>query len=195
MDTRKTSISPLAATKKKATDYLFPLGERAKRAVQAASAEVAITVRDVAHVFRIIIFLRVAKDFPSILELYGVESVSENGWKAAEKPSYLGGKWFLPVSSTRNNDELFTQLWSFLSRRSLFPNALSNGVKRSSQEVVFGFLRGRVASVVNSSVRMSIETLPFWSRPLKLPMGRHRDRTASRGNGGLFPRQVQVYWA
>ena len=79
MDTRKTSISPLAATKKKATDYLFPLGERAKRAVQAASAEVAITVRDVAHVFRIIIFLRVAKDFPSILELYGVEGVSENG--------------------------------------------------------------------------------------------------------------------
>jgi len=79
MDTRKTSISPLATAKKKATDYLFPLGERAKRAVQAASAEIAITVRDVAHVFRIIIFLRFAKDFPSILKLYGVESLSENG--------------------------------------------------------------------------------------------------------------------
>jgi hypothetical protein len=50
-----------------------------KTCFSSTSAEVAITVRDVAHVFRIIIFLRVAKDFPSILELYGVESVSENG--------------------------------------------------------------------------------------------------------------------
>jgi len=79
MDTRKISISPLATAKKKATVHLFPFGERAKRAVQAACAEVAITVRDVAHVFRIIIFLRFAKDFPSILKLYGVESLSENG--------------------------------------------------------------------------------------------------------------------
>lgn len=179
MDTRKTSISPLATAKKKAADYLFPLGERAKRAVQAACAEIAGPFRDVTHMLRIMIFLRFAKDFSSILKLYGVESVSENGWKAAEKPSYLRGKWFLPVSSTRHNVELFTQLWSFLSRRSLFPNALSNGVKRNSQEVVFGFLRRRVASVVNSSVRMSIETLPFWSRPLKLPIGCHWDRTAS----------------
>lgn len=95
MDTRKTSISPLATAKKKAADYLFPLGERAKRAVQAACAEIAGPFRDVTHMLRIMIFLRFAKDFSSILKLYGVESVSENGWKAAEKPSYLRGKWFL----------------------------------------------------------------------------------------------------
>jgi hypothetical protein len=79
MDTRKTSISPLATAKKKVTAYFFPSGERAKRAFQAACAEVAITVRDVAVVFRIKIFLRFAKDFPSILKPYGVESLSENG--------------------------------------------------------------------------------------------------------------------
>jgi hypothetical protein len=79
MDTRKIPISLLATAKKKATTYLFPSGERTKRAFRAASAEVAITVRGVAHVFRIIIFLRFAKDFPSILKLYGVESLSENG--------------------------------------------------------------------------------------------------------------------
>jgi len=78
MDTRKIPIS-LLATAKKAAVRLFPFGERAKRAVQAAWAEVAGTVRDVAHVLRIMIFLRFAKDFPSILKLYGVESLSENG--------------------------------------------------------------------------------------------------------------------
>jgi hypothetical protein len=79
MDTRKISISPLATAKKKATDYLFPLGKRAKRAVEVACAEVAGTMRDVTHVLRIMFFLRFAKDFSSILKLYGVESVSENG--------------------------------------------------------------------------------------------------------------------
>lgn len=79
MEPRKTSISPLATAKKKATDYLFPLGERVKRAFQVACAEVAGTVRDGTHMFRIMIFLRFAKDFPSILKLYGVESLSENG--------------------------------------------------------------------------------------------------------------------
>jgi hypothetical protein len=73
------SISPLATAKKKATAHHFPFGERVKRATRAASAEVAGTVQDVAHVLRIIIFLRFAKDFPSILKLYGVESLSENG--------------------------------------------------------------------------------------------------------------------
>jgi hypothetical protein len=79
MEPKKTSISPLATAKKKATDYLFPLGASAKRAVQAAYAEVAGTMRNVTRVFRIMIFLRFAKDFPSILKLYGVESLSENG--------------------------------------------------------------------------------------------------------------------
>lgn len=81
--------------------------------------------------------------------------------KSGRETKLFAWKMIPSVSSTRHNVELFTQLWSFLSRRSLFPNALSNGVKRNSQEVVFGFLRRRVASVVNSSVRMSIETLPF----------------------------------
>lgn len=79
MDTRKIPISLLATAKKKATAYFFPSGERTKRAFRVASAEVAITVRDVAVVFRIKIFLRFAKDFPSILKPYGVESLSENG--------------------------------------------------------------------------------------------------------------------
>jgi len=79
MDTREISISPLVTAKKKATVHVFPSGERKKRAFRAASAEIAITVRDAAHVFRIIIFLRFAKDFPSILKLYGIESLSENG--------------------------------------------------------------------------------------------------------------------
>jgi hypothetical protein len=77
MEISETSISLLAATKKHVTPCHLRFGERAKRVVRTASEEVASAVQDAAHVLRIMILLRSAKDFPSILRLYGIESSSK----------------------------------------------------------------------------------------------------------------------
>jgi hypothetical protein len=47
-----------------------------KRAIRRAGMEVAKAVQETARVFRIMIFLHSAKDFPSILRLYGIEGSS-----------------------------------------------------------------------------------------------------------------------
>jgi hypothetical protein len=49
----------------------------AKRLIRKVSEEVARAGQDAAHVFRVMIFLHSAKDFPSVLKLYGIEN-SEN---------------------------------------------------------------------------------------------------------------------
>lgn len=47
-----------------------------KRVIRKTSMEVARTVQDAVRIFRIIIFLRSAKDFSSVLKLYGMEDSS-----------------------------------------------------------------------------------------------------------------------
>jgi len=49
-----------------------------RRAIQAVSMEVARAVEYSARVFRIMIFLHSAKDFPSVLRLYGIDNSSKN---------------------------------------------------------------------------------------------------------------------
>jgi hypothetical protein len=44
-----------------------------KRAIRKASREISRAVQETAHVFRIMIFLHSAKDFKSVLRLYGIE--------------------------------------------------------------------------------------------------------------------------
>lgn len=48
-----------------------------KRVIRKASMEVARAVQDAARVLRIVIFLHSAKDFSSVLRLYGIENPSE----------------------------------------------------------------------------------------------------------------------
>jgi hypothetical protein len=47
-----------------------------KRAFRTARMTVGRTTQDAARVLRIIIFLHSAKDFPSVLRLYGIEESS-----------------------------------------------------------------------------------------------------------------------
>ena len=49
-----------------------------KRAIQMTSRETAKTAQNAARVFKIMIFLHSAKDFPSVLRLYGMEDSSGN---------------------------------------------------------------------------------------------------------------------
>lgn len=47
-----------------------------KRALRTAGKEAAKTVQDAVHVLKVMIFLHSAKDFPSVLRLYGIENSS-----------------------------------------------------------------------------------------------------------------------
>ena len=76
MDTSRMSIS-LAATMRKVANRHFLFGERARRAIRTVSVEVARAVQDAARVLRIVIFLHSAKDFSSVLRLYGIKNPSE----------------------------------------------------------------------------------------------------------------------
>jgi hypothetical protein len=60
-----------------------------KRVIRKASMEVARAVQDAVRVLRIMIFLHSAKDFSSVLRLYGMEDSSGTEWKTAEKMSYF----------------------------------------------------------------------------------------------------------
>jgi hypothetical protein len=48
-----------------------------KSVVRKASIEAARAMRDTARVLRVMIFLHSAKDFPSVLRLYGIENSSK----------------------------------------------------------------------------------------------------------------------
>jgi hypothetical protein len=50
---------------------------RVKRAVRTAGLEIARAFQGAVHLLRIIVFLHSAKDFPSVLRLYGIEDSSE----------------------------------------------------------------------------------------------------------------------
>ncbi|MGA2767300.1 MAG: hypothetical protein ABSF24_03170 [Candidatus Bathyarchaeia archaeon] len=74
MDKDRISTSLSAATiMNKVTTYHPHPGDCAKRAVQTACTEVARAVQGTVRIFKIIIFLHSAKDFPSILRLYAIE--------------------------------------------------------------------------------------------------------------------------
>ena len=49
----------------------------AKRAVRTAGMEIGRALQGGVHLLRIIAFLHSAKDFPSVLRLYGIEDSSE----------------------------------------------------------------------------------------------------------------------
>jgi hypothetical protein len=73
MEKSKMSISSSAAiTGKVATSHPL-LGKRVKGAIRKASVEVASAVRNAARILRIMTFLHSAKDFSSVLRLYGIE--------------------------------------------------------------------------------------------------------------------------
>lgn len=50
---------------------------RAKRAVGTAGLEIGRAFQGAVHLLRIIVFLHSAKDFPSVLRLYGIGDSSE----------------------------------------------------------------------------------------------------------------------
>jgi len=75
MDTSKLSISSTTAMEKATTDHF--LLTSTKGYVHAVSTKAASAMRETAHIFRIMVFLHSAKDFRSVLRLYGVESASE----------------------------------------------------------------------------------------------------------------------
>jgi hypothetical protein len=77
MDKSKISTSLSVTTiMSKVTTYHPHAGDCVKRAVRTASIEVARAVQGTVRIFKIIIFLHSAKDFPSVLRLYGIEDSS-----------------------------------------------------------------------------------------------------------------------
>jgi len=60
-----------------------------KRTVQKVSMEVARSLQDSAQVFRIMIFLHSAKDFPSVLKLYGIERLQRVNKKRQRKNKHV----------------------------------------------------------------------------------------------------------
>lgn len=50
-----------------------------KRSIRTARMELARAAKDAVRVLRIVIFLHSAKDFPSVLRLYGIEESSHTG--------------------------------------------------------------------------------------------------------------------
>jgi 3-hydroxyisobutyrate dehydrogenase-like beta-hydroxyacid dehydrogenase len=76
MGTGEMSV-PLAVTMRKGKPVISFFEGRAKRAFRTVRMEVATAVQNAAGVIRIIIFLHSAKDFPSVLRLYGIEKPSE----------------------------------------------------------------------------------------------------------------------
>lgn len=71
MDRSNTPIALPDATSKVAP-YHPAFAERVKRAVRAATIEVASAVREASRLLRIITFLHSARDLPSVLT-YGIE--------------------------------------------------------------------------------------------------------------------------
>jgi hypothetical protein len=51
--------------------------DRGKRCIQKVSIEVVKAGKEAAHVLKIMIFLHSAKDFQSVLRLYGMENCEE----------------------------------------------------------------------------------------------------------------------
>jgi len=71
--TSNMSNSSMTTMKKTTNNHL--LRGFSNRNISTFSAKAASAVREAAHVFRIMVSLHSAKDFPSVLRLYGIETV------------------------------------------------------------------------------------------------------------------------
>lgn len=90
MVTDNVSNSSMIAMEKTTNNHLlrgFP-----NRNISTFSAKAASAVREAAHVFRIMICLHSAKDFPSVMRLYGIETVQRPNEKQQRTPSCLASK-------------------------------------------------------------------------------------------------------
>jgi hypothetical protein len=63
----------MTATEKTTNNHL--LRGCPNRNISTFNAKAASAVREAVHVFRIMVCLHYAKDFPSVLRLYGIETV------------------------------------------------------------------------------------------------------------------------
>ena len=87
MDENKTSILSPAMVMRKVTVCYSAFNKRLKWTVRKVRMETARAARDAARVFRIMILLPYAKDFSSVLRLYGIENSPETEVKMADKTS------------------------------------------------------------------------------------------------------------
>ena len=79
MATNDMSNSSMTAIEKTTSNHL--LRSCPKRNISTFSAKAASAVREAAHVFRIMVSLHSAKDFPSVLRLYGIGTVQRSNEK------------------------------------------------------------------------------------------------------------------
>ena len=75
MAINKNSTSSTTAMKKTKPNHLGL--DRTGSFVHTISMKVATAIKESAHVFRIMVFLHSAKDFPSVLKIYGIENISK----------------------------------------------------------------------------------------------------------------------
>jgi len=83
------NLTSTTAMEKTKPDYLG-LGCEGS-SVHAISKKAATAMREMAHIFRIMICLHSAKDFPSVLRIYGIENTSKTG-KKGRKTQLLDAK-------------------------------------------------------------------------------------------------------
>jgi hypothetical protein len=76
-DTSKTSTSLSASIMNKVATFHLRLGERVTCSFRTARMEVGRAVQDAARIIRIMTSLHSAKDFQSVLRLYGIEDSGE----------------------------------------------------------------------------------------------------------------------
>jgi hypothetical protein len=72
-NTSNVSISLYSVARRKIKTYRVLLEERLKSAVRTARTEATKVTHEAIQVLKIMIFLRSAKDLPSVLKLYGIE--------------------------------------------------------------------------------------------------------------------------
>lgn len=77
MDESKVSTSSPMAVMNEDTTCHSSFREHQKSAIQTASMKATKAVQEAARVFRIMVFLSSAKDLPSVLRIYGIDSASK----------------------------------------------------------------------------------------------------------------------
>jgi hypothetical protein len=82
--TNNMSNSSMMATEKTTNNHLLRVCPN--RNISTFSKKAASAVREAAHVFRIMVCLHSAKVFPSVLRLYGIETVQSNTCLKQPKP-------------------------------------------------------------------------------------------------------------
>lgn len=75
IDTNDLSISSTAVTNRGTVNHLS-IKDRARSIFHTAIMKAKTDIREAAHVFKIMVFLHTAKDFPTVLKVYGIESTS-----------------------------------------------------------------------------------------------------------------------